>query len=148
MAGGYRATMEAMGRDPRPTALIAAGNTLMAGALRALHELDLRVGTDVSFVGCDNVLIAELHQPPIAVVYRDAGALGEQGARMLLGAVGGEGGGAPNDEVVLLTMFLATPSCGRPARPTPSSQTAIWSLCVSNARSGHPHSRYAENRVA
>ena len=68
--------MQALDCTPRPTALIAAGNTLMAGAIRALHQLDIQIGTDISFVGCDNVLVAELHQPPIAVVYRDAGALG------------------------------------------------------------------------
>ncbi len=116
--GGYRATMQAIDRTPRPTALIAAGNTLMAGAIRALHELDLRVGTDISFVGCDNVLIAELHQPPIAVVYRDAGALGEQGAKMLLGALGSNGDAEAIEEVVLPTEFLPTPSCGPPPRPT------------------------------
>ena len=111
MEGGYRATMQALARDPRPTALIAGGNTLMAGALRALHELEIRVGPDISFVGCDNVLTAELHQPPISVVYRDAGALGEQGARMLMAALGAKEGDPPIDEVVLPTEFLATPSC-------------------------------------
>lgn len=111
---GYRATLQVLGRTPRPTALIAAGNTLMAGAIRALHELDVHVGTDISFVGCDNVLIAELHQPPIAVVYRDAGALGEQGAKMLLTALGSKDDPDPIEEVVLPTEFLPTPSCGPP----------------------------------
>ena len=112
--GGYRATIEAIDRDPRPTALIAAGNTLMAGAIRALHELDVAIGTDISFVGCDNVLIAELHQPPIAVVYRDAGALGEHGARLLMSTLNAREGDAPIDEVVLPTEFHPTPSCGPP----------------------------------
>jgi LacI family transcriptional regulator len=117
--GGYRATMAALDRNPRPTALIAAGNTLMAGAIRALHELEVKIGTDISFVGCDNVLIAELHEPPIAVVYRDASALGEQGAQMLLTALASKDivdGEEPNviEEVVLPTEFLARPSCGPP----------------------------------
>ena len=43
--GGYRGTLQALDRTPRPTALIAAGNTLMAGAIRALHELDIQIGT-------------------------------------------------------------------------------------------------------
>ena len=85
--GGYRGTLQALDCTPRPTALIAAGNTLMAGAIRALHELGIQIGSDISFVGCDNVLVAELHQPPIAVVYRDAGALGTAGASMLLSAL-------------------------------------------------------------
>lgn len=117
--GGYRATMAALDRDPRPTALIAAGNTLMAGAIRALHELDVRIGTDISFVGCDNVLIAELHSPPIAVVFRDTGELGAQAANLLLRSLTVEPGDgdkddASRDEIVLPTEFLPRPSCGPP----------------------------------
>ncbi len=113
--GGYRGAMALLKRNPRPTAVIAAGNTLMAGALRAIHELGLEVGRDVSFVGCDNVLIAELHNPPIAVVYRDATRLGEEGAKLLLQALGAED---PKhltmDDVTLQTHFMARPSCSAP----------------------------------
>ena len=86
----------------------------MAGAIRALHELDVAIGTDISFVGCDNVLIAELHQPPIAVVLRDAGALGEHGARLLMSTLNARDGDVQIDEVVLPTEFHPTPSCGPP----------------------------------
>jgi LacI family transcriptional regulator len=85
----------------------------MAGAIRALHQLDIQIGTDISFVGCDNVLVAELHQPPIAVVYRDAGALGAAGASMLLSALG-DLKDTPIGDVVLPTEFMVTPSCGPP----------------------------------
>ena len=116
--GGYRGTMDVLARSPRPTALIAAGNTLMAGALRALHERNIEIGTDMSFVGCDNVAIAELHQPPIAVTYRDAGALGEVGARMLIHELNNPDQSTepnePNEPTVLPTGFLPRPSCGRP----------------------------------
>ena len=112
---GYRSTMEVLAKSPRPTALIAAGNTLMEGALRALHERNISIGTDMSFVGCDNVPIAELHQPPIAVTFRDTGALGEVGARMLIEALQHEESSATNVEpVVLPTGFLPRPSCGPP----------------------------------
>lgn len=114
---GYRATIEVLGRSPRPTALITAGNTLMAGAIRALHELDVRVGEDISFVGCDNVLIAELHQPPIAVVYRDASSLGAAGARILLSTLRADGNrDEALDDVVLPTEFHPTASCAPPPR--------------------------------
>jgi LacI family transcriptional regulator len=113
--GGYRGAMALLQREPRPTAVIAAGNTLMAGALRAIHELGLEVGRDVSFVGCDNVLIAELHHPPIAVVYRDATRLGQEGAKLLLQALAAED---PKhlmlDDVVLPSHFMARPSCSAP----------------------------------
>ena len=113
--GGYRGAMALLQRDPRPTAIIAAGNTLMAGALRAIHELELEVGRDVSFVGCDNVLIAELHQPPIAVVFRDASTLGREGAKLLLQALAEKDPKQLTlDDVVLPTQFMARPSCAAP----------------------------------
>lgn len=113
--GGYRGAMALLQRDPRTTAIIAAGNTLMAGALRAIHELELEVGRDVSFVGCDNVLIAELHQPPIAVVFRDASTLGREGAKLLLQALAEKDPKQLTlDDVVLPTQFMARPSCAAP----------------------------------
>lgn len=113
--GGYRGAMALLQREPRPTAIIAAGNTLMSGALRAIHELGLEVGADVSFVGCDNVLIAELHQPPIAVVVRDASILGREGAKLLLHALAEKDPkNLTVDDVVLPTQFLVRPSCAPP----------------------------------
>jgi LacI family transcriptional regulator len=118
--GGYRGTLEVLARTPRPTALIAAGNTLMDGALRALHERSIAIGTEMSFVGCDNVAIAELHQPPIAVSLRDAGALGAAGATMLIEALNDPGRNAIDTEATVLpTGFLARPSCG----PVPARRT-------------------------
>ena len=114
---GYRGTLIALDRTPRPTALIAAGNTLMAGALRALHERGVRVGRDISFIGIDNVLVAELHDPPIAVIRRDAQELGLRAAELLIRrlANGADGDGQPIDDVILPTDFLLRPSCAPPA---------------------------------
>jgi LacI family transcriptional regulator len=109
---GYRGTIAALDRTPRPTAVIAAGNTLMAGALRALHERGVRVGRDISFIGIDNVLVAELHDPPIAVVRRDAEQLGLRAAELLIRALAGDG--EPIEDVVLPTDFLLRPSCSPP----------------------------------
>jgi LacI family transcriptional regulator len=115
--GGYRGALEVLDRTPRPTALIAAGNTLMEGALRALHECGIEIGTDISFVGCDNVAIAELHQPQIAVTFRDASSLGEVGARVLLEAHADRDPDRPPPEpTVLTTGFLPRPSCAPPPR--------------------------------
>ena len=68
---GRRATAEILASDPRPTAIIAGGNMLMQGALLALRAAQIEVGREISFVGCDDVVVAEVHQPPIAVVRRD-----------------------------------------------------------------------------
>lgn len=114
---GRRATAEILAQDPRPTAIIAGGNMLMEGALTTLKEAGVQVGRDVSFVGCDDVAVAELHDPPISVVRRDTRGMGVAAAEMLLTDLEPE---SKNDdaprEIVLPTEFVARASCAPPAR--------------------------------
>ena len=113
---GYQATTEILARSPRPTAIVAGGNMLMHGALRALAEAGVQVGRDISFVGCDDVAVAEFHRPTIAVVHRDLQAIGE--ALPISSSPPSTALGRPVDDVMLPTEFLDRPSCAAPpARP-------------------------------
>lgn len=94
--------------DP-PTAVIAGGNQLMLGALRVATERHVRLGTELSFVGCDDVAITDLFQPPVAVVRRDNHTTGRTAAELLLARLRE---GAPPSDVLLPTEFVARPSCG------------------------------------
>jgi LacI family transcriptional regulator len=111
IAHGRQATDEILAGEQRPTAIIAAGNMLMHGALLALHDAGIRVGQDISFVGCDSVAVAELHDPPIAVVRRDNVEMGTRAAGLLLARLNGDDS---QRDVVLPTEFLARPSCAPP----------------------------------
>jgi LacI family transcriptional regulator len=111
---GREAMGEILGQGPRPTAIIAGGNMLMEGALVRLKEAGVRVGTDVSFVGCDDLAVAELHEPPIAVVRRDSRAMGEAAAELLLADLEPDGNADTQREVVLPTEFVARASCAAP----------------------------------
>ena len=116
---GRQATGEILATNPRPTAIIAGGNMLMQGALLALRDAGIEVGEEMSFVGCDDVALAELHRPPIAVVRRDMHAEGVAAAELLLADLEAEDGEAGADtpaEIVLPTEFVARSSCARPAR--------------------------------
>ena len=110
---GRRATSALLESVPRPTAIIAGGNMLMQGALLALREAGIVVGQDISFIGCDDVVIAEVHQPPIAVVRRDIPAIGVAAAEVLLAEFEPGGGTAADGprEIVLPTEFIARASC-------------------------------------
>ncbi len=114
---GRRAGAEILASDPRPTAIIAGGNMLMQGALLAIRDTDIEVGRDVSFVGCDDVTIAEVYRPAIAVVRRNIPAIGVAAAELLLAKLepGSENGETPR-QIVLPTEFVARPSCA----PAPS----------------------------
>jgi len=108
---GERATYETLDDGQRSTAIVAAGNLLMHGSLRALRSRGVQVGKEMSFVGCDDVAVAEFHEPQIALVRRDTRRLGEIGAQLLLSALGS--GEAP-DTLTLPTEFTPGPSCVPP----------------------------------
>jgi LacI family transcriptional regulator len=113
---GRRETAAILARRPRATAIIAGGNMLMQGALLALRDSGVEIGRDVSFVGCDDVAVAELHTPQIAVVRRDMPAVGLAAAELLLAqleprSLEDRPAEAEPRQVLLPTEFVARPSC-------------------------------------
>lgn len=105
---GDRSTEQVLAMHPRPTAIIAGGNQVLAGCVRALVRNGIRVPEDVSLVTCDEVDLSELHNPPIASVARDTLLIGRTAAELLLERLDG---GEPRT-VLLPTTFTARPSCG------------------------------------
>lgn len=111
VAAGHEAARELAAGPNRPTAVIAAGNQLMQGVLLGLRDAGLAVPTDVSFIGCDDVAVAALHDPPISIVRRDMAALGIEAADLLLSQLEGD---ERSREVVLPTEFVHRESTARP----------------------------------
>jgi len=106
---GEASTEQLLTMVPRPTAIIAGGNQVLAGCVRALVRHGTRIPEDVSLVTCDEVDLSELHSPPIASVSRDTLQLGRVAAELLLERVAGTAG--PRT-VLLPTRFTATASLG------------------------------------
>ena len=75
--------------DPRPTAIVAGGNQVLSGCIRALIRHGIRIPDDISLITCDEVDLSELHEPPIASVARDTLLLGRTAAELLLERLGG-----------------------------------------------------------
>ncbi len=108
---GYQATIDLMRAEDAPTALIAGGNQILVGVLRALRELGLTVPGDVSLVACDDVPLASYLDPPIATIRREPGQIGRVAAELLLEQLRGE----PVRSQTLPTTFAKTESV-RPPR--------------------------------
>lgn len=109
---GLEVTRWLLQRVERPTAIIAAGNQIMRGAMRAIGEHGIDIGSELSFVGCDDGTLAQLYTPQIAIIDRDASALGRSAAELLLARLRGE-----SDEpqtVVHPTRYVPAPSCEQP----------------------------------
>ncbi|WP_051248131.1 LacI family DNA-binding transcriptional regulator [Inquilinus limosus] len=95
-----------------PTALIAGGNEIFQGALRAIRLLGLSVPQDLSLAGADDRVLAELVDPPITVIDRDMAEVGATAARMLLERL--DGLDAPPRRVLLGSSVVLHGSIGRP----------------------------------
>jgi LacI family transcriptional regulator len=90
--------VEAMVVEGRlPTALIVGGNLILNGVIASLHRHDVRIGRDIALITCDDIPLAEFHDPPISVVSRDIDEMGELAARLLLELLAG---GAARTETV------------------------------------------------
>lgn len=107
---GRAAMIALMASDEPPTAVVAGGNQLLVGVLRAVADLGLRVPRDVSLVTCDPLPLAEFLEPALSVVWRDARQLGVRAAQAVLARLEGEG---PRD-ARLPTEFRAAGSSAAP----------------------------------
>jgi LacI family transcriptional regulator len=130
---GAVATRELLDMSEPPTAIIAGANQIMIGALQVISERGLDLGVDLSFVGCDDISIASLYRPPVAVIDRDIEALGRTAAELVLESL--QTGGGEVRTVVHPTDFLARPSCG-PAPQESGSWRKRAARSVSGASAG------------
>lgn len=65
---------------PAPDGIVAASDVIAMSAMRALAERGLRVPSDVSVVGYDDVVVARYTNPPLTTVRQDV----ERGAGLLV----------------------------------------------------------------
>jgi LacI family transcriptional regulator len=110
-AHGEAATASLLAAPDRPTAIIAGGNQILAGVLRALRRAGMAAPSDISVVTCDDVPLSEFIDPPIATIVRDPEEMGTVAAEILLEQLRGRS--ARN--VILPVQFRPTASCGHPA---------------------------------
>jgi LacI family transcriptional regulator len=81
---GFREASSLLRDANRPTAIIAAGNRILVGVLRAIQQLNLAVPGDISIVGCDQTDLARLYPGPITLIDRDIEEIGRTAAQLLL----------------------------------------------------------------
>ncbi|MDQ0218087.1 LacI family transcriptional regulator [Peribacillus cavernae] len=80
---GYKATYKLFHLPKRPTAIFSSNNLMSIGCMKALMELEWKLGEEVSFIGFDDVEIATFITPKLSVVSRPMNALGEIAFQLL-----------------------------------------------------------------
>ena len=87
---GYEEASRLFESSNRPSAIIAGGNQILSGILRAIRQHQISVPNDLSLISCDEVDIAALMDPPITVISRDITRVGQVAAELLLRRINGD----------------------------------------------------------
>ncbi|PPG86204.1 LacI family transcriptional regulator [Rathayibacter sp. AY1F3] len=80
---GIAAVERILALSPRPTALFASNRELTVGALIALGDSGLRVPTDLSVVGFDNVELARVVRPHLTTIAQPTEAIAAKAAALV-----------------------------------------------------------------
>lgn len=104
-AHGHRATIE-MVMGERPTAIIAAGNQIVYGAILALREQGVAIPDDISIIGADHRMLAAVSIPRLTFIDRNLIDVGERAANMLLDRITGRWAGPPRQQMLPATVVL------------------------------------------
>lgn len=81
---GYSATKTLLASGEKFTALFAFNDISAIGAIRALEEMGLRVPTDVSVLGFDDIYAAAFHNPALTTIKQPLFEMGTLAAQTLL----------------------------------------------------------------
>ena len=81
---GYEGTKTIMQMLDRPTAILSANCSITTGCIKALRDLDIKIGEDMSLVGFDDTELARFIKPELTVINRPTFEMGEVAAKMLI----------------------------------------------------------------
>ncbi|MGB9976572.1 LacI family DNA-binding transcriptional regulator [Thermovenabulum sp.] len=81
---GYKKALEILTGKIKPTAFFAANDLTAIGVIKAAKSLGLKVPQDISVVGYDNTMLAELVDPPLTTISQQMKKMGYLAAEMLI----------------------------------------------------------------
>jgi LacI family transcriptional regulator len=109
---GVEQTAHLMSLPNKPTAIIAGGNQILAGVLRVVRQLGLRIPESFSLIACDEVDLSQLMDPPITVIARDIEQTGAVAAELMLAELAGGVSIRPQRRVIAPELIVRG-SCAR-----------------------------------
>jgi DNA-binding LacI/PurR family transcriptional regulator len=92
---GRNGARELLSKPNRPTALIAINDMYAFGAYAGARDASLRVPTDVSIVGIDDGVLAEVVDPPLTTVRQPLHEMTQAAVDIIINRIEGKTNGAP-----------------------------------------------------
>jgi LacI family transcriptional regulator len=107
---GFREASVLLQMRERPTAIIAAGNRILVGVLRAVQQQNVSIPRDLSLIACDRSDVALLYPGPITLIDRAVEEIGRTAAQLLLERLAGQSS-RPAQRILFPTQLILGGSC-------------------------------------
>ncbi|GEN81898.1 HTH-type transcriptional regulator DegA [Sporosarcina luteola] len=106
---GQKIAMEIFDSPMPPTAFVASNDLLAIGVIQAARQRGLNVPRDLSVIGFDNTIIAEVFDPPLTTVSQPIGDMGKEIMDLTVGEITGE---KSKRKVILVPELIIRKSTG------------------------------------
>jgi DNA-binding LacI/PurR family transcriptional regulator len=84
---GYDSMKKLLAGETRVTAVMCTNDLMAFGAVKAIHEVGLRIPEDISVVGCDDIFLTECIDPPLTTLRAKKKDMGRQAMNLLLNEI-------------------------------------------------------------
>lgn len=88
--GGYDTVTKLLNSGEQFTAIVASGDTMAVGAIRALNDMGYRVPNDVAVVGFDDIELSRIFSPSLTTVRQPQYQIGTRATEILLDLIAGK----------------------------------------------------------
>lgn len=114
---GYDAARSIWAMPKRPTAVFCVSDLQALGVIRAVSEIGLRIGQDVSVVGFDDIILSRYIHPGLTTIGQDKKRLGVSAAELLVELI--DSGVAPSSITVPTYVAMRESLGPNPAQSLP-----------------------------
>lgn len=105
---GYWTMKNHLAKGTPFTAVIALNDMLAIGAMHAIRERGINIPSEISVIGCDDIMISEYVSPPLTTLHISANDIGARIMYAVLQKINNE----PTCPVNLQTRLIVRKSCG------------------------------------
>lgn len=84
LRSGHQRMSAILEEDKKPSAVFCANDEMAIGAMQAARETGLKLPTELSVIGFDDIEIAEYAHPTLSTVHQPREQMGEQAMRLML----------------------------------------------------------------
>ncbi len=85
---GYVAYKSFLAGNPQPTAIFSQNDLMAVGVMRAAREENIRIPSELSVIGIDDIPLASYFDPKLTTLKQDLNAIGREATRLLIDSIG------------------------------------------------------------